>query len=548
MTKLGSSKLIFDKPPSRSQYDAVVIGAGHNGLVTAAYLARNGLSVLVVERRSVLGGAAATEEVFPGFEVNTGSGDVGLFLPQIVVDLKLENSGLEFLESPVVALSLNPDGPSLTLWRDRKKSANEIARISKPDAQKYLAFLGQLDRFTPVLDSVRTKTPPSVPKYNYAEILQCLRVAIDLKRLGDQEMMEFMRLLPMPVSEFLDEWFENPLLKAALSFSGVMGSMQGPRAAGTTFMFLYHAMGAGEAGFRASRFVRGGTGRLSESIAGFARQNGAEICTGVDVSQIILDGEKAQGIILEHGEQISSQVIVSCADPRHTFFDLVGPSHLEVRFVREAKNIKFRGSTARVNLALSGLPDFTGLARKDAASDLRPLLSGHILICPDMETLERAYDDAKYGRFSQNPCLDIVIPTIMDPSLAPAGKHLMSIDVRYAPYHLKEGTWEIQRDALADRALEILALYAPNIKDLILNQQTITPWDLEKVYSLPEGSIYHSQMGLDQLLFMRPVAGYGRYRTPINNLYLCGVGTHPGGGVTGAPGYNAAGEILRDLK
>ena len=533
---------------SRSAYDAVIIGGGHNGLVAAAYLAKEGRRVLLLERRPVLGGAAATEEVFSGFRVNTGAGDAGLFLPQIVTDLQLQNYGLEFIESPVVALALQPDGPPLTLWRHPERAAEEIARFSEADARRYPAFLSETTRYARILDSMRTLAPPSLPKYRYGELLSWLPAGINLRRLGKRQMMAFLRMLPMPVTDFLDEWFETPLLKAALGFSGVAGSMQGPRASGTAFMFLYHAQGGREGIFRASRFVRGGSGNLSDAIASAARQHGAEICVGSGVAQILVDGDRAAGVVLEDGRQMAGRVVISGADPRHTFFDLVGPAHLEVGFVREVKNIKFSGSTARVNLALSGLPDFAGLARTIGRDALPALLSGHILLCPHLDVLERAYDDAKYGRFSNRPCLDILIPTILDASLAPPDHHLMSIDVRYAPYHLKEGDWEVQREALGNRVVETLEVYAPNIRKLIMHRQVLTPLDYECQYGLPEGSIFHGQMGLDQLFIMRPVPGYARYRSPIENLYLCGSGAHPGGGVTGAPGYNAARAVLNDAK
>lgn len=536
---------MIDRMPSRSSYDVVVIGGGHNGLVAAAYLARGGMSVLVLERRAVLGGAAATEEVFDGFRANTGAGDAGMFLPKIVADLNLEAHGLEFIENPMIALALQPEGRPLPLWRDAKRAVEELACFSEADAARYAEFLEVLGSYTGVLKGIRTLTPPSVPKYHLSELLPWLRAGLGLKRMGDKQMMAFMRILPMPVAEFLDEWFETPILKAALGMTGVAGSMQGPRSAGTTFTFLYHALGAGTAGFRASRFVRGGTGKLSEALAEVAQLHGAEICTGVGAVRIQVAGNRATGVILENGEQIAAQKVVSSVDPRRTFFDLVGPANLEVRFVREVKNIKFRGSTARITLALEALPEFSGLAQISSPVDDHELLSGHIIICPDLEALERAYDEAKYGRLSQNPCLDIIIPTISDASLAPAGKHLMSIDVRYAPYELKGRSWETAGDALGNRVVEVLETYAPGIKGLIRHRNVLTPLDYEKVFGLAEGSIFHGQIGLDQLIFMRPVPGYGRYRTPVENLFLCGAGTHPGGGVTGAPGYNAAREILK---
>jgi len=521
-------------------YDAIIIGAGHNGLVTAAYLARAGRSVLVLERRETIGGAAATEEVFPGFRVNTGAADAGLFLPEIVADLKLKQHGLEFIESPALVHALQPDGNGLTLWRDQAKTIEEIGRFSQKDAEKFPVFAKLVCRLAEVLRGMLTRTPPTLPEYQYGELLSWASVAFKLKRLGNRDMVEFLRVLPMPVDEFLDSWFESPILKGALGAAGVTGTMQGPFAAGTALMLLYNAIGASEGSVRASRFVRGGTGALSEALASAARGFGAEIRTGLGVAQIVVEEDRATGIILDDGQQITAKKVISNASPGHTFLKMVGAPQLEIDFVRSVRNIKYRGSTARINLALSDLPHFG----PNGASD-HSHLSGHVLICPNLRYLERAYDDAKYGRVSKNPSLDIVIPTISDKSLAPNGQHLMSIDVRYAPYHLRHATWDEVRDKLGERVIELLADYAPNINDIILHRQIITPLDYECDYGLPEGSIYHGQMGLDQLLMMRPVGGYACYRTPIDNLYLCGAGTHPGGGVTGAPGYNAAREILK---
>jgi phytoene dehydrogenase-like protein len=539
---------------AKDAYDAVVIGAGHNGLVTAAYLAKAGLKVLVLERRANIGGAAATQEIFPGhteaagFRANTGAVDAGLFLPEIVADLHLENYGLQFIESPALAFSPCADSAGLTLWRDPLKAQAEIAQFSKADAERYPAFLQQVSRIAAILRLIMTLTPPAIPDYRYGELLPWLRVALQTKRLGDREMMAFLRILPMAVKDFLDEWFENPELKATLGISAVSGSLQGPHASGTAFMFLYQAINAGQAGFRASRFVRGGVGQISQALAAAAQKYGAEICTGLGAEKVILEGARTAAVLLDDGREVKTRFIVSSANPRHTFFELVGASHLPLRFVREVKNIKYRGSTARLNLALSALPQFIHPAARSTRPDANASLSGHIIICPDLEALERAYDDAKYGRMSEQPCLDVVIPSLLDDSLAPAGQHILSIDVRYAPYHLREGSWEDQRDALYERVIGVLEAYAPGIRALVLQRQVLTPLDLERQYGLPEGSIYHGQMGLDQLLFMRPVAGYGQYSTPVENLFLCGAGAHPGGGLTGAPGYNAARQILKQSK
>jgi phytoene desaturase len=523
-------------------YDTVIIGAGHNGLVAAALLAKAGRRVLVLERRQAIGGAAATEEIFPGFRFNTGAQDAGLFRPEIIAALNLQKHGLEFIESPVAVFAPQPTGSALTLWRDQQKNVAEISRFSKTDAEKFPAFVRFINKLSEALDSIMLLTPPKVMQNNFSELRAWAGVGLKLKRLGKQDMMEFLRVLPMTVAEFLNEWFESETLKGVLGAAGVTGSMQGPQASGTAFMMLYHYLGGSNGGFRSSRFVRGGIGQLSEALASAARQHGAEIRAQAEVERIILEDGRAAGVTLKNGETIAARVVISNADPRRTFFDLVGAPNLGPTFVRRVRNLRFRGNTAKVNLALSGLPRFAGAPSGDAH------LAGHIVICPSLEYLERAYDDAKYGNFSQQPYLDIVIPTILDASLAPADKHLMSVTMQYAPYKLKNGTWDEHRERLADRIIDVLAQYAPDLKNLIMHRQILTPLDWERDYGLTEGCIFHGQMGLDQLLFMRPVAGYGQYRTPIENLYLCGAGTHPGGGVTGAPGYNAAREILKDLK
>ena len=520
-------------------YDALIIGAGHNGLVTAAYLAKAGRRVLVLERRNTLGGAAVTEEIFPGFKFNTGAHDAGLFRQEIIEELSLPKHGLELIESPVAVFAPQLNNASLTLWRNQEKNIAEIAKFSKADAEKFPAFLRLVNKFAEVLQSILLLTPPSVVQNSFEELLAWAGAGLKLKRSGKREMMEFLRVLPMTVVEFLNEWFENETLKAVLGAAGVTGSMQGPQASGTAFMLLYHYLGAANGGFKSSRFVKGGIGQLAAALANAARQYGAEIRIDAEVAQIKINDEQATGVILKSGEEISARTVISNADPRRTFFDFVGAPNLGPTFVRRVRNIRYRGTTAKVNLALSALPRF-----KNAEAHL----SGHILICPSLEDLERAYDDAKYGRYSQQPYLDLVIPTILDSSLSPAGKHVLSITMQYAPYKLREGNWDEQREKLGDHLINTLAVYAPNIKDIILHRQVLTPLDWERDYSLTEGGEFHGQMGLDQMLFMRPVAGFGQYRTPIANLYLCGAGTHPGGGVTGAPGYNAAREVLKDSK
>lgn len=526
------------------QYDAIIIGAGHNGLVAAAYLAKEGFRVLVVEWREEIGGSAGSAEIFDGCEVDIGAVDAGLFLPQITRDLDLESHGLRWLEAPAVVNLLHLDGAAMTFWREVERTSREIAHHSERDAGKYPAFLGAAAKFTDILEGMMLAPPPSLPQLQVGELPPWLGTALKVKTLGKQDMMEFMRVLPMPVADWLDEWFESEPLKAAIGAGGVRGHALGPMSGGTAFLLLYHAMNAGRAAFRASRFVRGGMGIFFEALASAARRYGVAITSGKQVSKVVLEDGRAVGVQIEGGETVRARAVVSNADPRRTYFGLVGAHNLPVGVVREVKNFRMRSSMARVTLLLKHLPEFPSANHSDALDRL----SGHNLICPSLEYLERAYDDLKYGRFSSHPVLDFVIPTITDSTLAPLGMHLMDVDVYYAPYRLHSGTWEDLREEFLEVVIATLEAYAPGIRESIAKTHLLTPADMEASLGLTSGDIYHGQMGLDQLLMMRPVAGYGRYRTPVENLYLCGAGTHPGGGVTGAPGYNAAREVIRDLR
>ena len=524
-------------------YDAIIVGAGHNGLTTAAYLAKAGLKVLVLERRPVVGGAVVTEEGFPGFKVDTCSHG-GQLRPDIGRDLGLAQHGLEIVSAHPTLFAPQPDGRQLLLSQGIAQTVESIERFSRADAKQWPAFVALLSKVAALLNEAYALTPPRVPAITPAEMPALAQLGLKLRGLGRKDMMEAVRMLPMSVAELLDEWFESDALKGAIGAFGVHGVMQGPMSGGTAFVLLHHwAINGGL--FRPT--VRGGMGQIANALANAAKAWGAEIRTGAEVAQIMVQDGKAIGVALASGEEINGRLVISNADPRRTFVGghkeppLLDSMELDPSFVRAVQNIRMRGACAKVNLALNGLPQFAG------AHDHSPL-HGTIVISPSLKYLERAYDAAKYGSYSPKPYLEIALPSVNDPSLAPEGRHVISIFAQYAPYHLKEGTWAERREALGDLVIETLSEYAPNLQSLITNYQVLTPLDLEEQYGLTEGNIHHGEMMLDQILFMRPVPGWAQYHTPIENLYLCGAGTHPGGGVSGASGRNAARQILKDTK
>ncbi len=524
-------------------FDAILVGAGHNGLTTAAYLAKAGLKVLVLERRHAVGGSVVTEEIFPGFKFDTCAHG-GQLRPDIVRDLGLAQHGLEIVSAPPTLFAPQPDGRHLRLSQGVAQTVESIGQFSRADAKQWPAFVALLSKVAALLNEGYALTPPRVPNLSPAEMPALAQLGLKLRGLGKKDMVEAVRLLPMSVAELLDEWFESDALKGAVGAFGVHGVMQGPMSGGTAFVLLHHwAINGGP--FRPA--VRGGAGQIANALASAARAWGMEIRTGAEVAQITVRDGRAVGVALASGEEVAARLVISNADPRRTFvgnhagLPLLDPMELDPSFVRAVQNIRMRGASAKMNLALSGLPQFVG------ANDYSPL-QGLIVISPGLKSLERAYDAAKYGGISPKPYLEIAIPSLTDPTLAPEGKHVMSIFAQYAPYHLKEGTWAEKREALGDCVIGTLSEHAPNLKSLITNSQILTPLDLEEQYGLTEGNIHHGETMLDQILFMRPVPGWAQYRTPIENLYLCGAGTHPGGGISGASGRNAARQILKDIR
>ncbi len=519
------------------KHDAIIIGGGHNGLVCAAYLARAGRKVLVLERRERVGGAATTEEVFPGFRFSVFSYVVSLLRPEIIRELDLPRHGLHILplESTITPLS---NGDYLGQWNDHDQNRRELARHSLRDAEAYDEFGLMLHQMARAMKPLLAMAPPDPTSLAPGNLLGMARLGSYFRKLKKDHFHRLHKLLTMSSADFLDEWFETEALKATKSASGIIGTLLGPRSPGTAYVLLHHYMGELDGVFRAWGFAKGGNGSVSAAIAGAARAAGAEVRCKAPVEKILLSNGRATGVVLEGGEEIKASIVVSGADPRRTFMQLVGEQHLPGEFVESIRRFRFRGCSAKVNLALGEAPDFTCLPGHGAH------LRGAISISPSVAYLERAYDDAKYGEISRRPYLDIVIPSLLDPEMAPPGKHVMSIFVQYAPYHVNGGWTDARREALGDAVIDTLAEYAPNIRSAILHRQVVTPADIERIVGLSEGNIFQGELTLQQMFFLRPVPAWANYRTPLAGLYQCGAGTHPGGGVMGASGRNAARAIL----
>ncbi len=524
-----------------SKYDVAVIGGGHNGLVHAAYLARAGRKVVVLERRHVLGGAAVTEEIFPGFKFSVASYVVSLLRPEIIRDLDLPRHGMEILPLDGTFTPM-PDGDYLWRVNDHAKTRMAIARHSRLDAEAYDEYGKAMVEMARFVKPILAMTAPDPTSLALRGLKDLLTLARRFRKLPAGDKYNQVQLMTMSAADFLDQWFETDVLKATMSASGIIGTFLGVRSPGTAYVLLHHYMGEIDGAFRSWGLVRGGTGAISNAIADAAREAGAEIRTEAPVAKIIVTNGEARGVVLESGEEIQAKAVSSSVDPRLTFMTMAGPQHLPEDFVEDVQRYKFRGSSGKVNLALDALPDFRSLPGAG------PHLRGAISISPAVAYMERAYDDAKYGRFSRRPYIDIVIPSLTDPSVAPPGKHVMSCFVQYAPYHLRDGTWDEKREEFGDTVIDTLAEYAPNIRDIILHRQVLTPLDIERRFGLTEGNIFQGELTLEQLFFLRPVPGWAQYRTPVHNLYMCGSATHPGGGIMGAPGLNAARKILSDLK
>ncbi|MCC6619999.1 MAG: NAD(P)/FAD-dependent oxidoreductase [Deltaproteobacteria bacterium] len=533
---------------SASRYDAIVIGGGHNGLTCAAYLARAGRRVKVLEKRHVLGGAAVSEELHPGFRYSVCSYVVSLLRPGIIRDLELPRHGLEILPlessfAPATAAAFTETGdPGLVRGPDADLTRREIARLSRRDAEIYPQFgkaMGRMARFVkPIIDVV----PPDPTSLNPFELGRLKGLGDRVRGMDDAELVRLVKMMTMSSADFLDEWFESDALKAPMAVSGIIGTFLGVRSPGTAYVLLHHYMGEIDGAFRAWGFSRGGTGGISQAIAGAARAHGADIETSAAVVKVLVERGEAVGVALEDGRELRAKVVVSGVDPHRTFLGLVGADHLPDDLVSDVRRFRMRGSSGKVNLALDALPTFA--CRPGDGLHVR----GDVAIAPSIAYLEQAYDEARYGRWSRRPYINVVIPSLTDPSVAPPGKHVMSCFVQYAPYALEGGAdqWPAHREAFGDDVVDTLEEYMPGLKRLILHRQVLTPWDLEQEFGLTEGNIFHGELSLEQLFFLRPLTGWARYATPIPRLWMCASGAHPGGGIMGAPGQLAALELLRE--
>jgi len=521
--------------------DTIIIGTGHNALVAAFYLAKGGRKPLVLERRAVVGGCAITEEFAPGFKSATLAHAFGPLRPSIVRDMHLERRGVQFVRPDPRLAAIAPDGRALLFSTDPRRTADAIRQFSSKDADRYPEFCDTLVRLGEFIGELLEMIPPSIDAPSASELWELVKTGRRFRGLGKRDAFNLLRWGPMAVADLVGEWFETDLLQASIAARGIFGTFMGPWSAGTSAVLLLGAASDPLPGGSSVTAI-GGPGAVTRAMAEAAREAGAEIRTSADVTRILVKDGTVSGVRLADGTELAAPLVVSGVDPRRTYLDLVDPMDLEPGFITRIRNYRVPGTVGKINVALRGLPAFRGVGA-DAAR-----LRGRIHIGPSIDYLERAYDASKYGEISEFPYLDIAFPSVVDPSLAPAGKHVMSIHMQYAPYRLRDGlSWAGRRDALADTVMRTLEEYAPGVTGLVEHRQIITPLDLETNYGLTGGHIFHGELSLDQLFTMRPTLGWGQYQSPVTNLFLCGSGTHPGHGLTGGSGQNAAREILRRL-
>ncbi len=526
-------------------YDVIIVGAGHNGLVTAAYLGRAGMRVLVLERRELVGGACVTEELWPGFKVSTAAYVNSLLRPEIIRDLDLPRHGFELLPRSPSSFTPFPDGRFLLMGPDREFTRRQVAKFSPRDAEVLPQYEAMLERVAAFIEPTLLETPPNPWSLRPRHLLKLAGLAWRLIKLG-RDGPGALEILTGAARPILDRWFESEQLKIALATDAIIGAMASPSLPGTAYVLFHHVMGECNGVRGMWGYVRGGMGGISNALAAAARSHGAEIRVNSPVAKILARGGRVSGVALADGTELRAPRVASNADAHVTFLDLVDQRELPAEFVDAVRHIDYSSASLKINVALSELPRFRAVEGEGLAADGH--LRGTIHVAPTLDYMEQAYDDAKYGRPSAHPILECTIPSVVDATVAPPGQHVMSFFVQYAPYQLRAGDWDHTKDQFADRCFDILNEYAPNFKRAVIDRQVLSPLDLERRFGLTGGNIFQGAMTLTQLFFLRPLAGYADYRTPLKGLYLCGSATHPGGGVMGACGYNAAREILRDGK
>ncbi|MEW6241301.1 MAG: NAD(P)/FAD-dependent oxidoreductase [Chloroflexota bacterium] len=521
-----------------NQYDAIIIGGGHNGLVAGAYLARAGKKVVVLERRPIVGGAAVTEEIFPGYKFTEFSYVVSLLRPEIIRDLELPKHGLKILPLPSTFTPME-NGDYLAAWDDHDLTRRELYRHSPKDAEAYDEYARVMARAAKAIKPIINLIPPDPSSLSLRDLIGLLKVGQYAASLSEKELYMIAKLATQSSADLLEEWFETDALKGTKAASGIIGTFLGPRSPGTAYVLLHHYMGEIDGAFRAWGFAKGGSGGVSGAIANAARSLGVEIRVNSSVKQVKVKNGRAVGVVLENGDEIESKVVMSAADPKRTFLQFVEGKYFPDDFVAAIQNFRTRGSSGKVNIALSKLPRFTAL-------DEPALYRGAVSISPSIDYIERAYDDAKYGQISKRPYLDMIFPSMIDPDMAPPGQHVLSCFVQYAPYDTEGGWDDAKRDQLGEAVISTIEQYAPNIRDCIVGMQVISPKDIEAIAGITGGNIFHGELLLHQIFFLRPVPGWADFRTPLKGYYFGASGAHPGGGVMGAAGMLAAKEILKD--